>query len=106
MSEKSGALIYWIRRCLHDYSDADCTKILAHLAAAMADDSRVLVCEQIMPNPPPPLCAYTDFCMINNAGKERSVKVFEKIAADAGLKVAKVWPAKFTPVGVVELVKA
>jgi hypothetical protein len=99
-------LIYFIRRCLHDYSDDDCVGILKELVAAAAPDSKILICEQIVENPPPPLVAQTDFCMINIAGKERTHKMFEELATRAGLKVAKVSVALGTPVGIVECVKA
>jgi hypothetical protein len=101
----SGALIYFIRRCLHDYSDEDCVGILKQLVAAAAPDSKILICEQIVENPPPPLVAQTDFCMINIAGKERTSKMFEELAAQAGLKVSSVSVAQGTPVGMVECVK-
>ncbi|KAF2669467.1 O-methyltransferase [Microthyrium microscopicum] len=100
-----GALIYWIRRVLHDHNDTDCAKILTHLADAMAPDSRVLIVDQIMENPPPPLVAQTDFCMLTISGKERTREMFEELVGRAGLKVLEVHLAKGTPVGVVECIK-
>ena len=101
-----GALIYWIRRCLHDYSDDIDTNILKHLADAMAPDSKVLIVEQIASNPPSPLSAYTDICMITIGGKERTLKNFEQLVERAGLKFVKLWPSKNSAVGVIECVKA
>ncbi|KAK3694393.1 hypothetical protein B0T22DRAFT_477145 [Podospora appendiculata] len=36
----------YIRRCLHDYGDADCVGTLQHLSDAMASDSHLLTVEQ------------------------------------------------------------
>jgi hypothetical protein len=105
MPWKTGAAIYWIRRCLHDYGDEDCTNMIKQLADAMAHDIKVLIVEQILTNPPSPLVAYTDFVMLNIAGKERTLKMFGEIATGAGLKVSNLYMSKSTPVGVVELSK-
>jgi hypothetical protein len=101
-----GAACYYIRRVLHDYSDETCTKILRRLADAAAPDSKILITEQIMGNPPSPLNAQTDLCMLSIGGKERTVKNFHHLAAASGLKVQEVYHAKGTNVGVVECVKA
>jgi hypothetical protein len=58
-----------------------------------------------MTNPPTPLVAYTDYCMLNIGGKERTLKNFQDLAARAGLKVVKHWPSKTSAVGVVECEK-
>jgi O-methyltransferase domain len=100
-----GALIYWIRRCIHDYGDDDCANMLKQLADVMSPDSKCLVVEQVMTNPPTPLVAYTDFCMLNIGGKERTLKNFQDLAVRAGLKVVKHWPSKTSAVGVVECEK-
>jgi O-methyltransferase domain len=46
----TGAKAYFMRRVLHDYSDDDCVKILSHLRAAMAQDSKLLIQDQVMPS--------------------------------------------------------
>jgi len=101
-----GALVYYIRRCMHDWSDENDAKILRHLRDAMADDSRVLITEQIMPNPPTALNAWHDLCMMNLGGKERTEKMFRAVAAAAGLKVIGVHPSLATDVAVIECEKA
>ena len=98
--------MYWIRRCLHDYGDEVCTNILTIIAGAMADDSRLLIVEQVQPNPPSGVGAYLDIVMLNLGGKERTIEGFESIAAPAGLKVVGVHPAQGSPFAVVELMKA
>jgi len=101
-----GALVYYIRRCMHDWSDDNNAKILSHLADAMAPDSRVLITEQIMPNPPTALNAWTDLCVMNLGGKERTEKMFEALTKRSGLKFVKVHKSLATDVAVIECVKA
>ncbi|KIW62740.1 hypothetical protein, variant [Phialophora macrospora] len=101
-----GALVYYIRRCMHDWSDENDRIILSHLADAMAPDSRILITEQIMPNPPTALNAWTDLCMMNLGGKERTEKMFDALTASAGLKMVGVHKSLATDVAVIECVKA
>ncbi|TQN63880.1 Methyltransferase fsa4, partial [Colletotrichum shisoi] len=84
------ALIYWIRRCLHDYGDDDGVKILSRLSDAMGSDSKVLVVEYVLQNPPPPVGAMTDFGMMNIGGKERTAADWESVVARAGLKIDRI----------------
>jgi O-methyltransferase domain len=104
--EFAGALTYWIRRCLHDYSDEICTNMLKIVAESMAEDSRLLLVEQIQPNPPSPIAAYLDIVMLNLGGKERTIECFETITAAAGLKISGVYHSSTSPFAVVECVKA
>ncbi|KAK2745075.1 o-methyltransferase [Colletotrichum kahawae] len=82
-----GALIYWIRRCLHDYGDYVCVKMLKQLSDAMASDSKVLISEMVMSNPPDPLVAMNDFGMLEIGGKERTADDWAELVARAGLFV-------------------
>ncbi|OHW97709.1 o-methyltransferase [Colletotrichum incanum] len=84
------ALIYWIRRCLHDYGDDDSVKILSQLSDAMGSDSKVLVVEYVLQNPPPPVSAMTDFGMMNIGGKERTAGDWRALMVRAGLKIEKI----------------
>lgn len=45
-----GATIYYMHKIMHDWSDADCVRILAHLRDAMAPDSRIFINEMIVPD--------------------------------------------------------
>ncbi|KAI5777265.1 O-methyltransferase [Geopyxis carbonaria] len=81
------ACIYYLRRILHDWSDKQSTRILKQLCDAMADDSRVLICDQVTSDPPSEMNVQLDLMMLNIGGKERSEKDFHKITRDAGLKV-------------------
>ena len=90
----TGARAYYLRRILHDYSDAKCIVILKHLAAAAAPDTLILVSEMMVPGivgegELPIVCM--DMSMMNMGGKERSEKQFADILTAAGLELTKVW---------------
>ncbi|KAL0932647.1 o-methyltransferase [Colletotrichum truncatum] len=85
-----GAMIYSIRRCLHDYGDEVCVKMLAQISEAMASDSKLLIGEYVLPNPPSALGAMSDFAMMGIGGKERTADDWEALVAHAGLKIEKV----------------
>ncbi|UNI21335.1 hypothetical protein JDV02_007334 [Purpureocillium takamizusanense] len=97
-----GACIYYIRRCLHDYGDDVCVEILQRLRDAMVEDSRVLIVEQVLSDPPLPLAAATDVYMATIGGKERTLQDFHEIAARAGLAIVTAHPAPGSDVAVIE----
>lgn len=82
-----GAMAYWIRRCLHNYSDTIAINILRILADAMHDDSRLLIVDEIKDNPPSTPAASTDMIMLAIGGKERTRVDLEWMTAKAGLKI-------------------
>ncbi|KAK4235045.1 S-adenosyl-L-methionine-dependent methyltransferase [Achaetomium macrosporum] len=105
-----GALVYYLRHILRDYSDPVATTILSNVARALTHpDSRVLISEQLnpdmasMPDPLPLYAAFKDFSMLSIGGKERSLQQFEKVADAAGLKVSAVFRDRTTPHAVIEL---
>ncbi|KAK3382753.1 S-adenosyl-L-methionine-dependent methyltransferase [Lasiosphaeria ovina] len=101
-----GALVYFIRRCLHNYGDDDSVGILKKIADAMAPDSRLLIVEQVMTNPPNHYSSGFDIFMATIGGKERTYDIFEDIAARAGLKILSLSRNPGNDVGTVECVKA
>ncbi|KAI1142949.1 S-adenosyl-L-methionine-dependent methyltransferase [Hypoxylon sp. FL0543] len=104
-----GALIYFIRRCTHDYDDDDCVNILKILADSLPDDeprARVLINDQIMTEPPHRFVAAMDMVMLTFASKERSEEQFKDLANRAGLTVVKVHRPENSTMGVVECKKA
>ncbi|KAG7285515.1 hypothetical protein NEMBOFW57_010144 [Staphylotrichum longicolle] len=84
------ALVYHIRRCLHDYSDDESVAILRRLADAMAPDSRLLIVELIISDPPSAYQAALDLTMMVISGKERTLATWRDIVARAGLKITHV----------------
>ncbi|KAK4447337.1 O-methyltransferase [Podospora aff. communis PSN243] len=47
-----GAMVYFMRRCLHNYSDTMAANILRIIAEAMAEDSKLLIQEDVKASPP------------------------------------------------------
>ncbi|CAI6021668.1 unnamed protein product [Clonostachys chloroleuca] len=84
------ALIYYIRRCLHDYGDPDCVEILQHIRRSMAGDSRLIIAEQILSDQPSLVASATDIYMLTLGGKERTLDGFRAITADAGLEIVEI----------------
>lgn len=98
--------MYWVRRIMHDWGDENNSKILRHLANAMTPDSRVLLCDQVMANPPSGLSAQTDLCMMNLGGKERTKKNWEYLVDMSGLKLLNIHMTPGTDVAIIECGKA
>jgi hypothetical protein len=82
-----GAMAYFIRRCLHNYSDTIVVNVLRILAEAMADDSHLLIQEDVKSMPPDSDNAVLDFLMMTYGGKERSRQCWEDVLGKAGLKM-------------------
>ncbi|KAK0710012.1 O-methyltransferase [Lasiosphaeria miniovina] len=102
-----GALIYWIRRCLHNHPDDVCIPILKNLIEAAADDSRILIMEDILDTPPSTMAAIMDVMMMSLGGKQRTLKMWEKMLAAIGLKINSISHAKgpWKSLAVIECVK-
>ncbi|KAK3393405.1 S-adenosyl-L-methionine-dependent methyltransferase [Podospora didyma] len=101
-----GALVYIIRRCLHNYGDDECVLILQKITNAMAPDSRLLIIEQVMTNPPNEYAAGFDIFMSVIGGKERTYEIFEDITSRAGLKILQLARNPGTDAALIECVKA
>ncbi|KHO00652.1 O-methyltransferase [Metarhizium album ARSEF 1941] len=101
-----GAVVYYIRRCLHDYGDADCIKILKQISAAMAPDSRILIVESVLGDQPSPVSVANDILMMMLGGKERTLEEFESIMVEADLVIEKLWWSKGTDYAIIEGRKA
>tara|TARA_R110002060_G_scaffold49776_3_gene60693 strand:+ start:1731 stop:2537 length:807 start_codon:yes stop_codon:yes gene_type:complete len=99
-----GALIYYIRRCLHDWPDADCIEILKNIAAAMsASTSRIVISEVILPDQGADLeTVWSDLTMMTFAGCERTLQQWEALLDAAGLRLEKTYGAKTTAFHAIE----
>ncbi|RAL01220.1 O-methyltransferase [Aspergillus ibericus CBS 121593] len=99
-----GALVYFVRRVLHDWPDEEVRQILEHLAGAMdRDKSRILITETIIPEVGATTTnAYMDLTMMTFGGRERTVKDFAHLFDLVGLKLANVYQAPGVPMVVVE----
>jgi hypothetical protein len=99
-----GADAYFMKHILHDWGDAECTRILAACRNAMGTKARLLICERIVPEGNEPSSAkLTDLHMMmtNHGGRERTGKEYRALLATAGFKVARVIPTS-TPWSVIE----
>ncbi|KAK1780043.1 S-adenosyl-L-methionine-dependent methyltransferase [Copromyces sp. CBS 386.78] len=108
-----GALVYYLRHIMRDYSDPVCANILRNVARSLSSEARILISEQITPDNPAMAsqpssqqmyAAFKDFSMLPIGGKERSLSQWRSVAAAAGLEISRVhMDPKGTSHGVVEL---
>ncbi len=85
---------YVLKRVLHDWDDAACTRILHNCAAAMRGDGRVVVIEGIVPegNEPHPQKEGDLVMMVLLRGRERTLAEFEELFRAASLHLDEVVP--------------
>ena len=94
-----------MRLVLHDYSDPVCINNLTPLANAMAPDSRVLICDMIIPQRVKEAdfpTAVLDQCVMAMGGKERTVEGSKSLFEGAGLELVEVWRIPGVPGACVE----
>jgi hypothetical protein len=94
-----------MRMILHDYSDTVCVRILSQLAKAMAPESRLLICEMVIPervNEADFAAAVLDQAVMTMGGKERTQEGFRSLLEAAGLELVNVWRVPGVPGGCVE----
>ncbi|KAF8862979.1 S-adenosyl-L-methionine-dependent methyltransferase [Acephala macrosclerotiorum] len=99
------AQIYYLRRIMHNWQDAECRKILHNIARAMASESRLLIGEMVAPEKPEGVdktVYWMDLCMLIIGGKERSEKEFSELLDSASLKLVKIWRQKVGSQTVIE----
>jgi hypothetical protein len=87
-----GAMIYYLRRCLHDWPDAVCVDILRNIAAGITDKTRqrVVIAEAVLPEKTADLeGVWMDITMITIAGTERTEKQWRKLLDEAGFRLSR-----------------
>ncbi|KAK4504393.1 hypothetical protein PRZ48_005309 [Zasmidium cellare] len=90
-----GARYYVFSAVLHDWSDERCRRILERTATAMEPGySRVLIHDMVLKDKGEGLRgASLDVAMLMMpGGKERTLSAIEKLLAEAGLRVVRLWP--------------
>ncbi|KAK4455058.1 O-methyltransferase B [Podospora aff. communis PSN243] len=100
-----GAKAYFMRMILHDYADGVGIKILKRLATAMDNNSRVLICEMVLPARVGEIdfpAAVMDQAVMTMGGKERTAVGFRRMFEAAGLELVNVWRAPGVPGACVE----
>ncbi|OLN97441.1 Demethylsterigmatocystin 6-O-methyltransferase 1 [Colletotrichum chlorophyti] len=103
------ALIYWVRHCLVNHPDSMSSSILEKIADSMAEDSKILIQEDIMDSPPTAHASSVDFMMLGIGGKQRTLQCWEKVISQAGLKISGISRPKSQQqhaIAVIECVKA
>lgn len=95
--------LYALKFILHDWSDAECIRILQNCREAMAPSGRVLVIEHVVPDESGPQFAkFLDIHMLvlTSGGRERNRQEFMELFAAAGLQLKRMVP---TPIGLYAL---
>ncbi|KZL69355.1 o-methyltransferase [Colletotrichum incanum] len=85
-----GALVYYIRHCLHDYNDHIARGILQHISKAMAADSTLLIAEHVVEWPPKPESTAMDMLMLAVGGKERTAMEWALLLRSGGLTLERI----------------
>jgi O-methyltransferase domain len=100
-----GAKAYFMRMILHDYADPVCVVILSQLAKVMSSESRVLICEMVLPQRVGEAdfaSAVLDQAVMTMGGKERTEAGFKGLFESAGLELVQVWRVPGVPGACVE----
>ncbi|KAN0108916.1 S-adenosyl-L-methionine-dependent methyltransferase [Hyaloscypha variabilis] len=91
------AHVYFLRRLLHDFYNPVCLEILKNIVPAMGPDSRLIICDMIVPEMVEvggPLQLYwLDFSLILLGGKEKTLNEFKDLFNEVGLELVKVYPS-------------
>lgn len=91
---------------MHDYHDDEVVEILQVTQKSMAADSRLLIVEQILDNPPDPFAVAADVFISTIGGKERTLEDFKLVTSRAELEITQVYKTPGSDVGVIECKKA
>ncbi|KFY42100.1 hypothetical protein V495_04669 [Pseudogymnoascus sp. VKM F-4514 (FW-929)] len=92
------AHVYFMRRILHDFYNPVCLEILKNTVPAMGPDSRLIVCDMVIPQPVDvggnahPY--WMDFALMLISGKEKTHREFLDMFEEVGLELVKVWPSE------------
>lgn len=99
----TGALVYYLRRVLNDWSDYEALQILKSIRAACVQDSRVLISEYLRPDQPSMYTSTVDMFILSIGGKVRNEKMFHELAHNAGLKITSISRHEKTDSAVIEM---
>lgn len=100
MQNVPAADVLVLSQVLHDWSDADATRLLTNCRAALPEHGRIFVLDYVMaPGDAPDPAKLLDLEMLAiNAGRERTRAEFERIFAQAGLRLNGVTPLRGTAI--------
>ena len=99
---------YFVKRVLHDWSDADCQQILSTMHRAAPRDARLLIVEQVVPGPDCPHFSklFDVHMMVWGNGRERTTEEYAELLKEAGWRYRQTWYPSSKMIGVIEAVKA
>ena len=88
----AGADAYLLKSVIHDWDDAEATRILSKCREAMAEGGKLLVVEPIIgPSNEPDPAKFSDLNMlVMLGGRERTAEDFERLYAGAGFELSKI----------------
>ncbi|KAG4444251.1 hypothetical protein IFR05_000226 [Cadophora sp. M221] len=91
------AHVYFLRRLLHDFYIPVCIEILRNVVPAMGTDSRLIVCDMLVPEKVevggPMELYWLDFSLLTISGREKTLKEFNEMFDEVGLELVKVYPS-------------
>lgn len=86
-----------MRRLLHDFYPPVCIDILRNTVQAMGPDSRLIVCDMLVPEKVEPgqlkELYWLDLNLMSISGKEKTLDEFKQMFDAVGLELVKVWPS-------------
>ena len=87
------ASVYHLRHILHNWSDDDCTAILAHVAPILRmNRSKLLLVDVMLPDTDITMQeAIMDITMFPMGGMERTESQWRQLLARTGLRIKKIW---------------
>jgi hypothetical protein len=99
--------IYMLKHIIHDWYEDNCQKILRNIRENMADDSKVLIIEAVVPegNEPHFVKIIDLEMLLSPGGVERTRSEYEQLLADSGLKLNRIIPTQGA-MSIIEAVKA
>ena len=91
------AHVYFMRRLLHDFYIPVCIDILKNVVPAMSPDSRLLICDMLVPERVemggPMEMHWLDFSLMKISGREKTLTEFIGMFDEVGLELVKVYPS-------------
>lgn len=89
--------MYFLRRLLHDFYIPECTHILKNAVASMGTDSRLIICDMLVPERVEIGEAmelyWLDYSLMSMTGKEKTLQEFKDMFDEVGLELLKVYPS-------------
>ena len=91
-----GSQVYYFGGIYHDWPDAQAKQILSNTAAAMSEDSRIIIDEMPLPDEKAPLdlVSYDVLMMLNVSGIERTIEHWKELLDSCGLELIATYPSK------------